>query len=53
MIIYKCDKCDKSFNHKNDYIKHKNRKIKFIWRIIGANNFLTSRIYINIIIGYI
>lgn len=26
MIIYKCSKCGKMFNHKNDYKKHLNRK---------------------------
>ena len=25
-IIYKCDRCDKLFNHKNDFRKHINRK---------------------------
>ena len=26
MVIYKCNKCDKKYNHKHDYIKHINRK---------------------------
>ncbi len=26
MVMYKCDRCDKLFNHKGDYTRHINRK---------------------------
>lgn len=36
MILYKCDRCEKEFNQKCNFINHKNRK--FPCKILTANN---------------
>jgi uncharacterized C2H2 Zn-finger protein len=38
MVIYKCDRCNKVFNHKGDYTKHLNRKFKCEPAIIKKND---------------
>ena len=38
MVFYKCDKCSKEFNHKYNYLSHKNRKNPCIQSNLEDNN---------------
>ena len=38
MVLYKCDKCFKEFNHKYNYLSHKNRKNPCIQSNLEDNN---------------
>src|SRR5579885_2623739 len=47
MTIYKCDKCEKVFNHRNDYRKHSNRKNPCLITIENKNKEKTQKIPID------
>jgi hypothetical protein len=46
MVLYKCNKCFKEFNHKYNYLSHKNRKNPCIQSVLEDNTIIDKYLLI-------